>query len=744
MRLTLPSRAGFLLACATACALLSVGQTELAYANVPGRAYELVSPRDKNGGDVSAESTRIRAAASGNAVTFPSLSGFAGVRGTGADTEYMSVRSTSTKPGTPGWETHPVTPPQDTMSLIAATQGLTPSWQDTFSPDLSHGLFRAWTPVTEDPRVAAVSNLYVRSDLTRAGGGTYNLVTPCPGCVSPLSFRPFPNPVELPLPAATSADFSRILFESRFRLTADAPATPGTPKLYWWKQGALEWVGQIPAGTDVECGGGGPACVLAPRSMAGQSAGGAGGGIALRHTPRTMSEDGTRVFFTVGDTNAATAGRMYLRDDKGTAAPGDDVTTLINASERTVPDAPAPARYWNASVDGTKAFFTTAERLTDDDNNFVSDLYAFDASAPVGSRLTRISVDGEPADAAGDADGVIGTSRDGDYVYFIAVGQLVAGERQLTDRHGIYLWHDGVVSYVGESTLFATDAGANLPGAENWVLVQLRSRVTPDGRHLLFWAASGRGLLSEYGRVDYDQEHCGPSGTGFCQQFYVYEADRDRLQCASCKSSGTPATAQANTVVRVGTGAGAITAHMNRSMTDDGRLVFFTTAEKLVPSDANGISDVYQFDVQSGQASLVSTGTSPHQAWFAEASADGRDVFIVTRERLVGWDVDDNLDVYDARLGGGFPEPPARAPVCAGEACQGPGEVAPPSGAPATATVQGAGNLDESIRARRARRARRCRRGRVQRRVNRRARCVRRAARARRGSRRATSQRRSK
>jgi hypothetical protein len=54
-------------------------------------------------------------------------------------------------------------------------------------------------------------------------------------------------------------------------------------------------------------------------------------------------------------------------------------------------------------------------------------------------------------------------------------------------------------------------------------------------------------------------------------------------------------------------------------------------------------------------------------------------VFFTTRERLVGIDTDDQIDLYDARVDGGIPaqNPPAPAPPCEGEACQGTASGAP-------------------------------------------------------------------
>lgn len=74
-----------------------------------------------------------------------------------------------------------------------------------------------------------------------------------------------------------------------------------------------------------------------------------------------------------------------------------------------------------------------------------------------------------------------------------------------------------------------------------------------------------------------------------------------------------------------------------------------------------------------------------------DASASGDDVFFITRQALVAQDGDDALDVYDARVNGGFQAPPV--PPCGGEACRPPVTPAPAIyQAPPSATFVGPGN----------------------------------------------------
>jgi hypothetical protein len=65
---------------------------------------------------------------------------------------------------------------------------------------------------------------------------------------------------------------------------------------------------------------------------------------------------------------------------------------------------------------------------------------------------------------------------------------------------------------------------------------------------------------------------------------------------------------------------------------------------------------------------LISSGRAEGGAVFLDASADGSDVFFVTDGSLVLSDPG-AADVYDARVGGGFPTPQAPI-VCTADACQ--------------------------------------------------------------------------
>ena len=105
----------------------------------------------------------------------------------------------------------------------------------------------------------------------------------------------------------------------------------------------------------------------------------------------------------------------------------------------------------------------------------------------------------------------------------------------------------------------------------------------------------------------------------------------------------------------------------------DGEYIVFTTSQPLQKGDVNGARDVYEWHCASpcaspatqGEVHLISDGRDPAGVEDGEAtqeagatmSATGSDIFFFTRTSLVGQDRDVLRDLYDARIGGGFPAP---------------------------------------------------------------------------------------
>src|SRR4029077_12952516 len=133
--------------------------------------------------------------------------------------------------------------------------------------------------------------------------------------------------------------------------------------------------------------------------------------------------------------------------------------------------------------------------------------------------------------------------------------------------------------------------------------------------------------------------------------------------CVSCAPSGAPpagpATLRTIEPPTVGASEPAI---VLRNLSSDGGRVFFESSVALLPRDTNGVQDVYEWEQQGvgscqgssesfsaasgGCLYLISSGRSPEASFFADASANGNDVFFFTDQPLVGQDQDGAVDVY--------------------------------------------------------------------------------------------------
>ena len=159
------------------------------------------------------------------------------------------------------------------------------------------------------------------------------------------------------------------------------------------------------------------------------------------------------------------------------------------------------------------------------------------------------------------------------------------------------------------------------------------------------------------------------------------------------------------------------------AMSDDGSRVFFQSPQGLTPGALNDVritnngdnssSPVYALNVyeweqagagscpasqSSGCVSLISDGHdvgvygSASDVLLIGTDTTGANVFFKTSDQLVPQDTDTEEDIYDARIGGGFPYTPPAA-GCAGDNCQGSPSGAPATPTAATLTFSGPGNL---------------------------------------------------
>lgn len=606
----------------------------------PGRAYEMVSPLDKNGGDVDrnfpqANASTSGAAAAGNAVAYAAGAQFADIPAGVAQGQYRSERTDS------GWTTRAVSPPNVPDPDALSTRVL------AFSDDLSSAIVRSGEPLTDAAGELQGSwGLYRRNFATPAFG--YDLVS---APLLPLPPDTTARAVRFSYAAATK-DFSHVVFDSLGRkLTSDGVEGEASRGVYVWSNGQVDFVSMLPSGAPATFG-----VVGANQEGGGNSPG-----------DHAISENGQRIYFGVPASDGGQVTPLYVRE-------GGDTTKAVSAFELPPdqdgiePLVAQPVKFEAAKADdGSLALFSSEIRFTENatacgtgcPDGVARDLYLWDAHAPVDHRLTDLTT-ADPK--GGGVLGITSAADDMSRVYFVATGDLADGA--VPGRPNLYLWsRDHGVRHI--AALAAFDGFEGSPDGAVWSTkrssptAQYRdARLSDDGKTLLYTS------------------HAQVTGrdTAGRKQIYLYDAEKDRSVCLSCPPDGSAPDGDAWLFYPPVLPPGAndrlpqAPLRLPRNLSSDGKRVFFETTMGLVDADTNGKADVYMWS--EGELSLISTGESGEVSEFIDASASGDDVFFTTRERLVGWDTDNQTDVYDARVGGGLPEPVVKT-QCLGDQCQG-------------------------------------------------------------------------
>jgi hypothetical protein len=590
---------------AVTCLVLLLLVAPAARALPDGRAYEQVTPVDKNGGDVGGPaieglfaSAFGQTSADGNAITYVSLASFGDAQSAELVTQYISSR------GTDSWSTHAISPPTTASS---GRELLAFSPFHFFTSDLSASLLDWFEPALAVGAPQKYDNLYVRH-----ADGTYSLVTN----VSPPNRLPGSYQVAF---AGASPDLSHVALEANDALTVGAPANAHS--VYEWAGSALRLVSVLP----------GPGSVAAANARVGD---GQGDDLA-----NVVSSDGSRIFWTDG------SGQLYVRED-GTR------TVKLNASRRLASLGDGSAVLRATTPDGSKAIFTDATPLTDASNDNGGGIYEYDTETENLQDLTPYG-GGSPG-----IQGVLGMSTDGSTVYFVASAVLASGAS--AGGKNLYVTRGGAIEFI--AVLGNSDS-------EDWTanFETRTARVTPNGSHVAFLSQAS---LTGYNNTDAVTESAD-------RELFVYDVGEARLTCVSCSPKGTRPIGGAS--IPMGTSL----SYEPRIISDDGRRVLFNSNDALVSTDSNGRQDVYEYE--DGSVRLISAGTSGDISTLVDMSPEGHDIFFTTRSRLVASDRDNASDIYDARIGGGFAAPPEILP-CSADACRGPLSIPPPAPLPATLT----------------------------------------------------------
>ncbi len=604
------------------------------------RAYEQVSPANKNTTDATGIPGDMESSPNGESVSYTSVVPFPVATGSYEFPSYLSMR------GEAGWSTqglNALTEP----AAESGVRGLTASGEEALifvSPEEEEKFLLA--PGAE----VGHGNAYVRNNAT----GTYKLLAARPGRIKYTGATP---------------DGSRILFTS----TTPHELVPGIadeaeePYLYEWDRetGQVNFVGYVSG----EAPAGGTVAGSNERVV---------GEPAETYVENVISENGSRIFFS--ELNGA--GKIYMREPNATPP-------------RTVALTSDDAQWKTATPDGSKVFYTEGE---DPEKN----LYMYDVATAKRTSITEgaagvlgvagISVSGSYAYFV--AEGVLAASEnrnkeraeegkdnlyewhEGAPTVFVAT----LSKEDKTDWLGYH--HEG-------------EGGSEGGGYKG-------SRVSADGTRLLISSFSKltsynnagfdeiylyNALSGELGCVS-----CNPTGipTEFDREGVPATRAAHLAVNGSASSPGGYVFTTTRNLSAEGTRVFFQTEEALLPKADSQMNVYEWEQE------GTGSCEVEEGVESGGCLYLISTGQSTNGSDFLDASENGGNVFFFTRQSLVGQDQDENVDVYDARENGGFatqnPQPSPQ--LCASEICRG---MVPPSeaifGAPYSTIFSGSGNL---------------------------------------------------
>ncbi len=520
-----------------------------------------------------------------------------------------------------------------------------------------------------------------------------------------------------------NADLSAVVLDSPVPLVEGAPTvTQGEDSnpLYEWSAGKLQLVSVLPASKGET-----------PEPVLRAEFGGVGGG--FKEARNAISSDGSRIVWT-DDQNS----NLYMRD---------------TVRGETVQIGGSRAQFVNGNSEDTKVFFVEGGEFGQGRTEH-EDLYVFEvtssASEPLAGKVTRLT---ENADVAGT---LLGVSENGSYVYFASPAVLAAGaiaspsEGGCDNQYGIegscnfYVDHYNGETKAWEAPTFVTAVSGF--DYKDWAAENLKdqtARVSPNGLYLAF--------MSNRSLTGYDNENVTGTpaergrgemrGDYLDEEVYLYHAEvsssgkveKGKVACASCNPTGARPDGIKNgelelvddepwqDYIWLSANVPGLTPYGNyralyqsRYLSDSGRL-FFNSHEALVPQDVNGTWDVYEYEPagigsctassvtfsgrSGGCVGLISSGESPEESAFLDASENGDDVFFLSSAKLAPTAVTNDYAVYDAHVCGAegvaCPTSVEYPPACTTESSCRPAPTPQPAafGTPASATFNGAGNI---------------------------------------------------
>lgn len=666
-------------------------------ANLPDcRAYEQVTPVEKNGGLLEPFELGVGPGGTANVIS----EGFASVGDLGGNLGIPGGWYSMTRTAQ-GWVTSGMVPPASAGYELARVPGGITTWLSGASLDGRAGVWLG--------RAAGESEGSADLFVARAPGPVVEDVGP----VAPPGTPPSPQvhiitselTVEL---RGVSADLSHVVFALHPQLGAGYRLWPFDETLVSQGNGGplslYEYVGacgtasaceaskRVPLlvgvsdGSTVVDGATLPAGKLI--STCDTWLGDAGVNSVQKPVHNAMSLDGRTVFFTAHacGSNPGTSppvDELFARVDNG--EPGartvaiSEPTQADCASCDTEAQALKAAQFADASTDGSKVFFLTSQPLLGGDAS--ENIYEYDFDAPAGERVIRVSAgDGTVPSSPAEVEGIVRSSEDGSHVYFVANGALTAepnsqDQRARAGANNFYVFERDARYPAGHVAFIAALSKSDAP---LWTS-EISASATPDGRFLVFTSMT---------------EHLTPDDTRSATQVFEYDAQTGTLVRVSIGQGGFDDNGNTD-LTDSGEGATTIVAPTfykgvsdpteywsGLTLSADGSYVFFQSSIGLTPQALdhkeigkfNGFPEYAQniYEYHDGNVYLISDGRdlSERAVQLAGTDASGDDVFFTTADSLVPQDTDSNVDIYDARVDGGFPAPVVPA-LCVADGCQG-------------------------------------------------------------------------
>jgi hypothetical protein len=609
------------------------------------RAWELVSPPEKYGARIEGltrEGGAIAAAQEGDAMTYVAEAPIENDPEGNPSLEFSQIISVRNPTG--GWSSRDLATPR-TGEPTGTHVGELDEY-DAFDQSLSDGVLEPLGAPLLSP-IATENNLFIRENLLALTGAQYTPLANNDN--TPPETRYGNRAVEF---IVSSANLQHIIVRSAAQLTA----TPKGSGFYEWSAGTLSPISILPNGEFLN-----------------QSEAKIG-----RHSTNVrnaVSEDGDLV---VWEADKGGTPHLYVRE-----VPQAHTVQIDLPQGVAEPSAPPEPEFVYATPNGERVYFKDGQQLTPDSTaqKEEPELYEYNTTTGVLEDLTP-NPEGHSG-ASSDVQGeMIGASNNGEYVYFVAEGILAArnaeGEEPAAGVDNLYVVHihdsDRPTTFVASLAIADEHDWEFQPGGEE--LEGVTSRVSPDGRYLAF--------MSELSLTGYDNIDIASDAAD--EEVFEYDAASQRIVCVSCNPTGERPHGVFDTEDS-GEGLGLLvdrrriwknrwlaasvpgwtvresgqSDYQSRYLLNSGRL-FFDAADSLVPSDANGKEDVYEYEPSDvggcigGQAqdggciALISSGSSPRESAFLDASESGNDVFFLTAAPLVGDDTDTSYDVYDAHV----------------------------------------------------------------------------------------------